>query len=102
VRLDDYRYTFFVWLDQQDALRCSIDRAFVSNLRLPSREREQRPASQVGLAIYPLIAEEIAQDPRVVQLIKVLSSELCERFDTRITSDIKYQRAATALRMGDR
>ncbi|MHC3470895.1 hypothetical protein ACYF6T_19590 [Streptomyces sp. 7R007] len=102
VRLDDYRYTFFVWLDQQDALRCSIDRAFVSNLRLPSEQRERRPVSEVELAIYPRIAEDIAQDPRVVQLIKVLSSELCERFDTRVTSDIKYQRAATALRMGGR
>ncbi|MFG3006409.1 hypothetical protein [Streptomyces calvus] len=99
VRLDDYRYTFFVWLDERDALRCSIDRAFVSNLRLPPEERVTRPVSEVELAIYPRISEEIAQDPRVVQLIKVLSSELCERFDTRITSDIKYQRAATALGM---
>ncbi|MFE2886893.1 hypothetical protein ACUXZZ_01745 [Streptomyces graminifolii] len=102
VRLDDYRYTFFVWLDQQDALRCSIDRAFVTNLRLPAGERDRRPVSEVELAIYPRIGEEIAQDLRVVQLIKVLSTELCDRFDTRITSDIKYQRAATALGMGGR
>ena len=26
IQLDDYRYTFFVWLDERDALRCSIDR----------------------------------------------------------------------------
>ncbi|MEV5238670.1 hypothetical protein AB0K89_06100 [Streptomyces cinnamoneus] len=102
VRLDDYRYTFFVWLDKRDALRCSIDRAFVQNLRLPADQREERPVSEVELAIYPRIEEEIAGDPRVVELIKVLSENLCNRFSTRITSDIKYQRSATALGMGGR
>ncbi|WP_189939353.1 hypothetical protein, partial [Streptomyces sulfonofaciens] len=102
LRLDDYRYTFFVWLDKRDALRCSIDRAFVSNLRLPEAERERKPVSEVELAIYPRIEQEIANDPRVVELIKVLSDDLCARFDTRITSDIKYQRSATALGMGGR
>ncbi|MEU4209504.1 hypothetical protein AB0F13_05760 [Streptomyces sp. NPDC026206] len=102
VRLDDYRYTFFVWLDKRDALRCSIDRAFVQNLRLPAEQREERPVSEVELAIYPRIDEEIAGDPRVVELIKVLSQDLCDRFGVRITSDIKYQRAATALGMGGR
>lgn len=100
VRLDDYRYTFFVWLDKEDALRCSIDRAFVSNLRLPAEQREVRPVSEVELAIYPRIKPEVARNPAVVELITVLSDDLCRRFDTQITSDIKYQRAASALTMG--
>jgi len=95
--LDDYRYTFFVWLDRKDALRCSIDRAFVSNLRLPEQERERKPVSEVELAIYPRISPEVAQDPRVVDLIKTLSDSLCQKFGVKITTDIKYQRAAKAL-----
>ncbi|MER5310699.1 hypothetical protein ABT034_23250 [Streptomyces sp. NPDC002773] len=102
VKLDDLRYTFFVWLDKRDALRCSIDRATVSNLRLPEAEREEKPVSEVELAIYPRIEPEIAQDPRVVELFNVLSEDLCARFDTKVTSDIKYQRSATALGMGGR
>ncbi|GGQ75243.1 MULTISPECIES: hypothetical protein [Kitasatospora] len=102
LKLDDYRYTFFVWLDKRDALRCSIDRAFVSNLRLPEAEREVKPVSEVELAIYPRIDPEVAKDPRVVDLIKTLSENLCARFDTRVTADIKYQRSAKALGMGGR
>ncbi|MFG2981703.1 hypothetical protein ACGFYQ_10645 [Streptomyces sp. NPDC048258] len=99
--LEDYRYTFFVWLDGKDALRCSLDRAFVSNLRLHEDERSVRPVSEVELAIYPHISDEIAGDTRVVSLIKELSRSLCERFDTRVTTDIKYQRSAKSLGIAD-
>ncbi len=95
--LDDYRYTFFVWLDQKDALRCSIDRAHVSNLRLPENLRERKPFSEVELAIYPRISPEVAQDKRVVDLISVLSESLIRKFGVKITSDIKYQRASKVL-----
>lgn len=97
IRLDDYRYTFYGWLDDRDALRCSIDRAFVSNLRLPESERRREPVSEVEVAVYPRISADVAGDPRVVEFIRTLAESLCDRFDTRITTDIKYQRAATAL-----
>jgi hypothetical protein len=102
LRLDDLRYTFFVWLDRRDALRCSIDRATVTNLRIPEARREARPVSEVEVAVYPRIAPDVAADPRVVELINTLSSDLCETFDTRVTKDIKYQRSAKALGMGGR
>ncbi len=95
--LDDYRYTFFVWIDQKDALRCSIDRAYVTNLRLPEHKQQRKPFSEVELAIYPRIAPDVAQDQRVVQLIKVLSDSLCQKFGVQITGDIKYQRASKVL-----
>ena len=97
VRLDDYRYTFFGWLHGRDALRCSIDRAFVTNLRLPPEQRREMPVTEVELAIYPRIDPEVARDPAVVDMITLLRDDLCRRFDTRVTTDIKYQRAATAL-----
>lgn len=100
LRLDDYRYTFFAWLDGRDALRCSIDRATVTNLRIPQEQRESKPVSEVELAVYPRIDEEMAKDPRVPDLIRTLSNDLCDRFGTRVTSDIKYQRSAKALGMG--
>jgi hypothetical protein len=97
IHLDDLRYTFFVWLDEQDALRCSIDRATVMDLRLPEEERERRAVSEVELAIYPRVQPHIAHDSRVADLIRQLSRSLESKFDTRITTDIKYQRAAHAL-----
>ncbi len=97
VCLDDYRYTFFVWLDNRDALRCSIDRYHVTNLRLPEKERQRMPVSEVELAIYPHVDPEVANDHRVVQLITVLSDSLCQEFGVHITKDIKYQRAAQVL-----
>ena len=95
--LEDYRYTFFVWLDGKDALRCSIDRFHVSDLRLPELAREKKPVSEVELAIYPRIDPEVAKSKRVVDLIKVLSNSLCEEFGVSITTDIKYQRSARVL-----
>ena len=97
IRLDDHRYTFFAWLDGRDALRCSIDRAAVQNLRLRESARETRSFSEVEIAIYPQIGADVAADPRVVELIRTLSGSLCETFHTSITREIKYQRAAKVL-----
>ena len=97
VYLDDYRYKFFVWLDKKDALRCSIDRAWVKDLRLPEKDQKQVPVSEVELAIYPRLDPEVARDPRVVRLIEFLADSLCREFGVRITTDIKYQRAARVL-----
>jgi len=97
IRLEDFRFTFFCWLDKQDALRCSLDRFEVSDLRKPESEREKKPVSEVEIAVYPRIGEDIAHDPRVVQLIRVLSEALCQEFGVKITTDIKYQRSAGAL-----
>ena len=95
--LEDYRYTFFVWLDNKDALRCSIDRFVVSDLRLPTRIRRKIPVSEVELAIYPRITPAVASDQRVLHLLRALSDSLCAEFNVSITEDIKYQRAARSL-----
>jgi hypothetical protein len=97
IQLDDYRYTFYAWLDGQDALRCSIDCYRVTNLRLPETDRRWAPLSEVELAIYPRIASEVAKDERVALLVNFLADSLCERFSLRPTSLIKYQRSAHAL-----
>lgn len=99
LRLEDYRFTFFVWLDGQDALRCSIDRAHVLNLRLRPEQRRREPVSEVELAVYPRIRPEVADDPRVVSTIEALARSLCHTFGVRVTSDIKYQRGARKLGM---
>lgn len=95
--LEDYRSHFFVWLDKKDALRCSIDRAWVRNLRLPEEAQSKLPVSEVEIAIYPRIDPEVARDRRVIRLIEFLSNSLCQEFNVRITTDIKYQRAAQVL-----
>lgn len=100
--LEDYRFTFFVWLDREDALRCSIDRFSVVDLRLPESRRERKPVSEVELAIYPHLDPQVARDPRVVKLIEVLADSLCGEFGVRITKDIKYQRSARVLGIWDR
>lgn len=100
LRLDSLRYTFFVWLDRRDALRCSIDRYETIDLRADPAARVRRAVAEVELAIYPRIAPDVAADPRVVDLIAFLSDSLCSTFATRITSDIKYQRCAQALAIG--
>ncbi|MGK4579548.1 hypothetical protein [Kitasatospora sp. HPMI-4] len=97
VLLDDYRTNFFVWLDGKDALRCPWDRYTVYDLRRPEGDREGKRISEIELAIYPHISPEVAADPRVIDLITELTRSLCERFGTRVTKEIKYQRAAKAL-----
>jgi hypothetical protein len=100
IRLDDHRYTFFVWLDGKDALRCSIDRFEAGNLRQSEDQREHASLAEVELSIYPRIDPEMAGDPRVQEAIDKLAASLCKRFGTSVVSLIKYQRAARALHMG--
>lgn len=95
LQIDNYRYTFYAWLDKRDALRCSLDHAQVTNLRgLGARESEFR---EVELSIYPRISAEVANDPRVVVLIRTLEESLHETLHAQTTTSIKYQRAAQAL-----
>ena len=94
LKLDNRRYGFYVWLDKQDALRCSLDRVAVTGLRHPDRAGE---FSEVELAIYPRIADEVANDPRVGQLLEVLEESLNTTFGVERTSEIKYQRGARVL-----
>jgi hypothetical protein len=102
IRLDDYRFTFFVWLDGKDALRCSMDRFDVSNLRLPEASRARQHLAEVELSIYPRIDADTANDPRVRALIGALSGSLCNRFGVSVTRLIKYQRSARALGIAKR
>lgn len=97
IQLDDLRYTFFTWLDGRDALRCSIDRYQVCDLRLPEEARVFRPVAEVELAIYPRIHPDVAADPRVVELLTTLADSLQQRFGVSATERIKYQRSAAAL-----
>jgi hypothetical protein len=97
VCLEDLRYTFFVWLDGKDALRCSLDRYSVSDLRLPEGERVEKPLAEVELSIYPRIEPEVAKDCRVIDLIHTLQNSLCKEFSVSSTTEIKYQRSAKAL-----
>lgn len=101
IMLESYRFTFFAWVDGKDALRCSIDRYFVQDLR-KDEPRERLPISEVELAIYPRISEEIARDRRTVDLLAFLGESLCYTFDTAATNQIKYQRSATALGISPR
>lgn len=94
IRLDSLRFTFFGWLDRRDALRCSIDRYSVMDLR---GSPERRDVAEVELAVYPRIAPDVATDPRVTDLVDFLSTSLCRSFGVSITKDIKYQRSARAL-----
>jgi hypothetical protein len=97
ILLDDHRFTFFVWLDGRDALRCSIDRATVRDLRGQATAAKTASFGEVEIAIYPRVSPEIAGDPRVVEVMALLTNKLCEQFGTATTSAIKYQRAAEAL-----
>jgi hypothetical protein len=95
--LKQYRHPFFVWLDKRDALRCSMDRVTVQDLRLPEGERPSRTFSEIELPIYPHVDNDMVEDPRLLQLIHTLSGSLQERFGIDLTTDSKYERAAAAL-----
>ena len=95
LRVDNYRYTFYTWLDKRDALRCSLDHAQVSNLR-PAGQK-QGEFREVELSIYPRISPAVAADPRVAQLIRVLEQALQTSLSAHTTLSIKYQRAAQTL-----
>jgi hypothetical protein len=98
--LEQYRHPFFVWLDKRDALRCSMDRVEVFDLRLPDQERQRQKFSEIELPIYPHIDDDMARDPRVLDLIRALSDSLCERFGLKLITESKYQRAAQILGIG--
>lgn len=100
--LEQYRHPFFVWLDGRDALRCSMDRVEVYDLRLPEDRRERRPFSEIELPIYPHIEAEVARDKRVLALIRALQESLVERFALRSIDVAKYQRGAQLLGLGAR
>lgn len=98
--LIQHRKTFYVLLDSEDALRCSLDRVAASNLRAPAEMRVTKTFSEVEVPVYPRIKEHVASDPRVQQLIMTLSSSLIARFGANVIQESKYQRAAAALDIG--
>ncbi|WUJ69941.1 hypothetical protein OG809_33190 [Kribbella soli] len=95
-----YRYTFYVLLDGQDALRCSLDRADVENLRQPAGVRDRGTFSEIELPIYPRIEPSVLADPRTRALMDLLSGALAARFQARPVADSKYRRAARVLTIG--
>ena len=90
------RFTFFVWLDERDALRCSLDRYETWQLRDPTSDT-RIPISEVELAVYPRIAPEVSKDTRVIDLMEYLRDSLSRHFSTSVTHLIKYQRCAEKL-----
>jgi hypothetical protein len=92
-----YISSFYVWLDRRDALRCPMDRVYVSNLREPAAQRRLRSFREVELMIYPHVAPEVARDPRLVEVIEHLAASLREQLGAPITTEIKYQRGARTL-----
>ena len=96
VRLDNQRYSFYVWLDNEDALRCSLDIVNVKNLR--SKNLDCSSFSEVEISIYPRISKKISEDIRTVELIKACSTSLVKNLNGAITDKIKYQRAIEVLK----
>jgi hypothetical protein len=90
-----YRRTFYVWLDGNDALRCSLDRAGVTDLRAARGTTGQ--FSEVEVPIYPRIPLAVLADPRVQELIDVLSGSLADRFGVSRVHDSKYRRGARVV-----
>ncbi|MGW0615410.1 hypothetical protein [Streptomyces sp. NPDC002788] len=97
IGLEQYRHPFFVWLDKRDALRCSMDRVTVYDLRLPEEQRVRKTYSEIELPVYPHLEDEVAHDPRLIQLIETLTSSLEQRFGIQSILESKYQRAADVL-----
>jgi hypothetical protein len=98
--LIQYRKTFYVLLDNDDALRCSLDRVTATDLRVPPGDRTAKSFNEVEVPVYPRIKEPVASDPRLEQLISALSNSLIERFGANLIQESKYQRAAAALGVG--
>jgi hypothetical protein len=94
------RKTFYVLLDGDDALRCSLDRVTVTDLRVPPEERVEKHFTEAEVPVYPRIKEHVAHDPRVEWLISTLSGSLIDRFGANVIQESKYQRAAAVLGMG--
>jgi hypothetical protein len=91
------RRTFYVLLDGSDALRCSLDRVEVTDLRRPESARVRSYFSEVELPVYPRISPAVAADARLGQIISVLADTLQARFGVAFVSDSKYRRAARAV-----
>ncbi len=97
IQVAQMRHPFFVWLDGRDALRCVMDRAIVRDLRIDEPNPPKRWFQELELPVYPRIDPEIARDPRTIRLIQVLSSWAERDIAAVLTTDNKYQRAATEL-----
>ena len=95
--IEQYRHPFFVWLDNKDALRCTMDRAYVFDLRRSASTLEKKLFTEVELPLYPRIEQAVAKDPRILGLIDLLSESLRIEFGAKLTTDNKYQRAAKTL-----
>ncbi len=95
IRIDNYRSSFYVWFDKLDGLRCSLDRAYASDLRPDIGKKAT--FGEVELSIYPRISPDVANDPRLVRTIEVLAKSLCLELNAVIVTEIKYQRAAKAI-----
>lgn len=91
------RSTFYVRLDDYDVLRCSIDRSEVFNYREDPEGNTKKAFREVEISIYPRISQDIANDPRVVDLINYLVNSLTQTFNKKVIYDIKYQRGLKAL-----
>ncbi len=92
-----HRSTFYVRLDNYDALRCSIDRSEVMDYRRDPQGLMRKSFREVEISIYPRIRSDLAGDPRVIGLIRYLTESLTTKFARPIIYDIKYQRAAAVL-----
>jgi hypothetical protein len=95
--LDQLRRTFYVLLDGKDALRCSLDKVQVRNLRTPSPFSDGARFSEVEIPIYPRVTAEVYADPRLQRLVEALVESLQRRFKSAVVSDSKYRRAAKAV-----
>ena len=91
------RRTFYVLLDKCDALRCSLDRVEVADLRKLESERVAACFSEVEIPVYPRISPAIAVDARLGTLISTLADSLRTRFGVDFVGDSKYRRAARAI-----
>lgn len=100
ILLIQYRKTFYVLLDGDDALRCSLDRVAAIDLRIPHEGRTEKCFTEAEVPVYPRIKENVACDPRVEQLISTLSGSLIARFGASMIKESKYQRGAAALGVG--
>lgn len=97
--IEQHRHPFFVWIDKRDALRCSMDRVSVYNMRLPLEKREKFMFSEIEIPIYPHVDDDMVNDPRLHKLIEILSNSLKEQFNLNLITDSKYQRAAKLLKL---
>ena len=96
-----WRYTFYVWLDNQDALRCS-NRSGPTCVKPAPRGRFYRLRSGMTGGSRSLSTRVIKQDARAGSsggsgACRPSDWSLTETFRTRVTRKIKYQRASAAL-----